>query len=128
MLEFYGRDVVQVLVGSAILAIPIALTEEVWNLGESLSYFRVIGFLILSLVFISIFVYYNYYRNDFKEHITQFSKRVSSTYIFSFLVVALFLTLIDRAPWQTDLILSLKRIVIISFPASMSAAIADVIK
>ena len=36
MLEFKPRDIMQVIVGSAILAIPVSLTEEAWNLGEML--------------------------------------------------------------------------------------------
>jgi uncharacterized membrane protein len=38
------------------------------------------------------------------------------------------LTLLDKAPWQTDSILALKRTIIIAFPASLSAAVADMIK
>ena len=55
-------------------------------------------------------------------------KRACSTYFISFMVVALLLTLIQRTPWNTDWIIAFKRVVIVTFPASMSAAVADVIK
>ncbi|MFH1501269.1 MAG: DUF2391 family protein [archaeon] len=128
MVEFYPRDLMQVIIGATILAIPVAFTEETWNLGESLPLLNVFGLLILSLIFISSFVYYNFYRYDFKEHKDEFIKRVFSIYIASFLVVTVILALIQRAPWNTDFILAFKRTAIVSFPASMSAAISDMIK
>ena len=128
MLEFYLRDVIQIIVGAAILTVPVAFTEEVWTLGETLPLNNVIALAALSLLFIGLFVYYNYYRVDFKHHRIGFFKRVLSTYLISILFVALFLTIIDRAPWGTDFILAFKRMVLIAFPASMSAAVVDIIK
>lgn len=129
MLEFRPKDVLQIIIGASILAIPVGYTEETWRLGELLPLSNVIGFLILSLVFISAFVYYNYYKkHGLKEHYDEFIKRVLSTYIFSFIVVAVLLTLIQKTPWNTDWILAFKRVVIVAFPSSMSAAVADMIK
>ncbi len=128
MLEFYPRDLVQVIVGASILAVPVAFTEETWKLGETLPLLNIILLLLLSIVFISSFVYYNYYRNKMKEHRNQFFKRIFSTYVMSFLVVTLILILIGKAPWNTNWILALKRSIIVSFPSSMSAAIADTVK
>ena len=127
--EFHPRDLLQVIVGASILAIPVGLTEETWRLGETLPFFNIIVFMLVSLLFISAFVYYNYYKiHGLKEHHTKFLKRVLLTYVFSFLVVALLLSLIQKTPWTTDWILALKRVVIVTFPASMSAAVADMIK
>ncbi len=128
MVEFHLRDLVQVMVGASVLAIPVAFTEETWRLGEELGMLSIIGLLSLSLLFITIFVYYNYYREKFKEHWVECVKRVLSTYIFSFLVVTILLVLINRAPWITDGLLAFKRAVLVAFPASMSASIADMIK
>jgi uncharacterized membrane protein len=58
----------------------------------------------------------------------EFVKRTLSIYLVSFAVVAILLTLIQRAPWTTDWVLAFKRIVLISFPSSMSAAVSDMIK
>ncbi len=128
MVEFHPKDVLQVMVGAAILAIPVGFTEETWKLGESLPLSNVLGFLLLSLLFISAFVYYSYYRGKLKEHHKQFIKRVFSTYAISFIVVGLLLTMIQRAPWATDFTLAFKRVVIVTFPSTMSAAVADTIK
>lgn len=128
MVEFYGRDLVQVIVGAALLAIPVAFTEEVWVLGGQLPNNNAIAIALLSLIFIATFVYYNFYRGRMKAHWVQFLKRTLSTYLISGLVVALLLTLIEKTAWQTDLVLTFKRITLVAFPASMSAAVADMIK
>ncbi len=125
---FYPRDVLQVIVGASILAIPVGYTEETWHLGETLPLPNVLGFLIISILFIAAFTYYNYYRHSFRKHQNEFYKRVVVTYIFSFIIVAIILTLIQKAPWQMDYLLAFKRVIIVSFPASMSAAIADIVK
>jgi uncharacterized membrane protein len=43
MVEVRFRDIVQIMIGSSILAIPIAFTEETWQLGQSLPLPNVIG-------------------------------------------------------------------------------------
>ena len=126
--KFYPRDFMQVMVGASILAVPVAFTEETWNLGESLPILNIFGLMLLSIIFISAFVYYNYYRGKMKENRKEFVKRVFTTYFMSFLVVTLILTLIERAPWSNDLILAFSRTVIVTFPASMSASVADIVK
>ena len=129
MVEFYPRDLIQIIVGASILAIPVAFTEETWKLGESLPLAKVLSIMVLSLIFISIFVYYNFYRQEnIREHWDEFIKRVVSTYFIAFIVVAVILTLIEKAPWLTDHMLAIKRIILVAFPASMSAAVADMIK
>ena len=68
MVEFRPRDAFQVIVGAAILAIPVALTEEAWTLGERLPLNNVVSLALLSLLFISTFVYFNFYRFNFSGH------------------------------------------------------------
>lgn len=82
----------------------------------------------LSLLFIASFVYYNYYRYSFSGHALDYIKRVFSTYVFSLLVVALILTIIQKCPWGIDNALAIKRIIIVAFPASMSATVSDILK
>lgn len=128
MLEFKPRDIMQVIIGSALLAIPISLTEEAWNLGETLPILNVSMISILSLTLISVFVYFNFYKTTLKGFVTHFLKRVIGTYIISLIVVALTLTLIDKCPWGLDNALAIKRIIIVAFPAAMSGTLSDTIK
>ncbi|MGB0917364.1 MAG: DUF2391 family protein [Flavobacteriales bacterium] len=128
MVEFRPRDVFQVVIGSSIMAIPVALTEEVWVLGETLATINVMAIAALSLLFVSAFVFFNFYRFNFKQHRFEFLKRVLGTYLISALVVAILLTIIQKCPWGIDNIVAVKRIVIVSFPAVMSATLSDTIK
>jgi uncharacterized membrane protein len=128
MVEFKARDVFQVVVGASILAIPVAFTEEAWTLGEKLPLNNVIYLAILSVLFIAIFVYFNIYRFHFSGNAFEYVKRVIGTYVLSLIVVALILTIIQKCPWGVDNILAIKRVVIVAFPASMSATISDTIK
>jgi uncharacterized membrane protein len=128
MVEFRPRDLLQIIVGASILAVPVAFTEETWALGAELPLVNILFLSGLSLLFIGLFVYFNFYRTMFKGHVIEYVKRVFSIYFFSLLIVGVLLTIIQRCPWGTDNILAMKRILIVAFPASMSAAISDTIK
>jgi uncharacterized membrane protein len=128
MVEFRPRDLLQIIVGATILAIPLAFTEETWVLGVQMPMTNVLLLALVSILFLSFFVYFNYYRFNFTGHKIEYLKRVSATYLCSLIVVGLILTIIQKCPWGTNNIVALKRIVIVAFPASMSATISDIIK
>jgi len=128
MVEFKPRDLIQVAVGSAILAVPMALTEEGWNLGRDLSLNRILVLSFLSVLFISVFVFYNFYRHNFKGHVLSFFKRVIGTYLISLAVSGIILTIIDKCPWGIDNILAIKRIILVTFPATLGGTLSDTIK
>ncbi|MBL7054522.1 DUF2391 family protein [Candidatus Woesearchaeota archaeon] len=128
VVEFHPRDLLQIMVGAAILAIPVGFTEETWHLGETLPLPNIIMILTVSLLFISAFIYYNYYTHHrhLRKHVGEYLKRVISTYLVSFIVVAFLLTIIQITTWVgAEWLISFKRVVIVTFPASMSAAVAD---
>lgn len=129
--RFKLKDILQIIIGASILAVPIGFTEETWVLGDVLPVINVLGLLVLSLIFISTFTYYQYHKNkegNKKEHMDEFVKRVLATYILSFLVVAVIMSLIQKAPWGVDGLVAFKRVAIVTFPSSLSAAIADTLK
>ena len=126
-LEVMLKDIVQIVVGATILAIPIAFTEEVWNLGRDLSWASVITLSMISAIFIGLFIYLNIYQQHMKLHRNQFLNRLVSTYLLSLLVVGALLMVVGKAPWLTDFSLALKRTIIGALPASMSATVTDAI-
>jgi uncharacterized membrane protein len=128
MVEVRVRDLVQVVVGASILAIPAGFTEETWNLGEQLPVANVIALAALSVSFIALFVYFNFYREYIRSYRWEFVKRVCVIYFVSLIVVAVLLTLIGKCPWGIDNLLALKRIVIVALPSSLSAAVSDALK
>lgn len=127
MVELRVSDVMQILVGASILAIPVGFTEEVWRLGETLPLENVLGLGLLSFLFNAAFVYFNIYRNTLRGHEAEFAKRVTAIYGLSLVVVGVLLTLIQQCPWGVNNLLAAKRIIIVAFPASMSAAVADMV-
>lgn len=128
MVEVKPRDILQIIIGATILAIPVGLTEETWLLAKELKIGNVLFLAFLSIFFISLFVYFNFYRFNLKKHITEYIKRITAIYGLSLIVVGLLLTIIEKCPWGTDNILAIKRIIITALPASMAATISDTIK
>jgi uncharacterized membrane protein len=125
MFELRPRDVLQIIVGATVLAIPVGLTEETWILAKEINVINVTLLGIISVFFVALFVYYNFYRFYLKGHAAEYIKRVIATYGLSLLIVGLLLTLIEKCPWGIDNILAIKRIVITTLPASMAATISD---
>ena len=128
MVEFYFHDFIQVIVGSMLLAIPVGFTQEVWELGYLLSWWKIGALFVVSLLFIGVFHYYNFYQNHFKDHKEEFFTRLIVTYCVAFIAVGCLLYLINQAPWLTETVVALKRTIIVALPASLSAAVADMIK
>jgi len=128
MVELRPRDIMQIIIGATILAIPIGFTEETWILGKELSLVRVFLLSGVSILFLSLFVYFNFYRFHLKDHVFDYVKRVIVTYLLSIMVVGTLLTLINKCPWNTDSLLAIKRIIITAFPASMAATLSDTLK
>jgi uncharacterized membrane protein len=126
--KFGVKNILQAIVGATLLAVPIGFTEETWRLGETLPMWNIIAILFISLFFIALFVYRNFSRNIPNFYWTDLIKRIVTIYIISFFIVALLLTVIQRAPWTLDWILSLKRTIIVTFPSALSAAIAGNLK
>jgi uncharacterized membrane protein len=125
--RFTPRDVIKIVVGASLLAIPVGFTEETWRLGEKLPLSNIIALLSISILFIGTFVIAHHHRSGVKNTWPHLLNRAVSTYVLSFIVVAVLLTLIQQAPWSTDWLLAFKRVVIVTFPSSMSAALVDTI-
>ena len=128
MVELRPRDLMQIIVGASLLAIPVGFTEETWALGESLPLSNVLALGMISLLFVAAFVYFNLYRFYLREHLGENVKRVIANYVLSLAVVGVLLTIIGNCPWGIDNTLSLKRTMIVTFPASMSVALSDAVK
>lgn len=118
----------QIIVGASILAVPVSFTEEAWDLGATLPSLNIAALSAVSVLFVAAFVYYNFYRRNLEGYVGEFVKRVVAIYLLALFAVGLVLTLIAQAPWSTDALLAVKRVVIVGFPASMSAAVSDMLR
>ena len=66
--EFRPKDLLQVIIGASILAVPVGFTEETWRLAHEMPIRNIFILSAISLIFIGSFVYYNYYRKNFSRH------------------------------------------------------------
>ena len=97
--ELKPRDIMQIIIGATVLALPVGLTEETWMLAEQLKVKNVVLLGLISILFLALFIYYNFYRFYLKEHLFEYIKRVIATYMLSLFVVGLLLTVIEKCPW-----------------------------
>jgi len=125
--EFRLEDLGQLVAGACVMALPVALTGEVWDLGETLSIARTLGILGLSLVTLAGFVWGLFYGKRIGQYRGHFFKRVVSAYLVTFLVALLLLFLFDKAPLD-DLRVTFTRTILVAFPASFAATAVDFIK
>ncbi len=126
--ELMGEDVTQIVAGACVMAIPVALSEEVWTLGSELSNGRIMLIVLVTLLTLGFFVRSLFYPGkQLREYRAEFFKRVIIAYLVTFIVAMVLLILIDKGPLD-DFLLAVKRAVIITFPASFSATMVDYIK
>ena len=123
--SFNMEDASQVFVGAFALAVPISFSEEAWRLGETLPIRNLIMLLVLSLLFLALFTYQSVFQKNVKSRLGVFIFRIFIAYLMTTLVVALVLLCLDKLPMFDDPIISLKRIIIITMPASMGAIVVD---
>jgi uncharacterized membrane protein len=107
--------------------LPVALTEEVWNLGETLSIGRALLILGFSILALAGFIWALFYGNRIGHFKSHFLKRVVSAYLLTFSVSFLLLFLFDKAPLD-NLKVTLTRTILVAFPASFAATAVDFIR
>ena len=119
------EDIIQVVVGASALAVPIAFSEESWNLSNTLPMTNVIFLVVLSLVFINLFTFQSIYQGNIKFRLLVFLSRTILVYLITLFVVSIVLVAMDKLPLISEPIVALKRIIIISLPASMGGVVVD---
>ncbi len=123
--SFNVEDASQVFVGAFALAVPISFSEEAWRLGEILPFRNVMMLFALSVIFLAIFTYQSVFQKNVKARLSVFIFHIVVAYLLAALVVGLVLLCINKLPLLDDPITSLKRIIVITMPASMGAIIVD---
>ena len=123
--SFNFEDASQIFVGAFALAVPISFSEEAWRLGETLPVYNLLMLFTLSVVFLGLYAYESVFQKDIKARHFVFISRIAIAYLITALVVALVLLCLDKLPFLDDPLVSLKRIIVITMPASMGAIIVD---
>ncbi|MCL1090286.1 DUF2391 family protein [Shewanella profunda] len=123
--RFNIEDAIQVCVGAFALAVPIAFSEESWRLGETLPLLNIAMLFCLSLLFLGVFTYHSVFQQNIRARIPVFVFRIVVAYFLTALVVFLVLLCLDKLPFFEDPLTSIKRIIVITMPASMGAIVVD---
>jgi uncharacterized membrane protein len=123
--SFNVEDASQIFVGAFALAVPISFSEEAWRLGETLPTQNLLMLFSLSVLFLGLFTYQSVFQHNIKSRKIVFILRIVIAYVMTALVVALVLFCLNKLPLLEDPWISLKRIIVISMPASMGAIVVD---
>jgi len=124
-LSFNLEDASQVSIGAFALAVPISFSEEAWKLGETLPLTNLFYIFVLSVAFLSFFAYESVFQANIKYRIPVFISRIIIAYVIAALIVALILFSLNKFPLLTEPLIALKRLIVITMPASMGAIIVD---
>lgn len=124
-LSFNLEDASQVSIGAFALAVPISFSEEAWKLGETLPLTNLFYIFVLSVAFLSFFAYESVFQANIKYRIPVFISRIIIAYVIAALIVALILFSLNKFPLVTEPLIALKRLIVITMPASMGAIIVD---
>jgi len=122
---FDAEDAAQVAVGAFTLAVPVAFTQEAWNLGESLPGLNLAFLVGLSLIFLSIFAYHSVFSGQIRTKGVAFAARLILGYLLALMIVALVLFALNRLPLLSDPLIAIRRVLVVGMPASMGAIITD---
>lgn len=123
--HFNLEDASQIFVGAFALAVPISFSEEAWRLGETLPTLNLLMLFVLSITFLGIFTYQSVFQRDIKTRRLVFVFRIVVAYLMTALVVAWVLLCLEKLPLIDETLVAIKRIIVISMPASMGAIIVD---
>lgn len=121
--RFALKDVAEIAIGACVMAFPVAVTEEVWNLGEELSLLRVGLFALASIAFLALLIFGLHHVPQTRDP-KVFLQRVFSTYGLTLAISALLLFGVNRLELAHPLV-GLKRTILVAFPASFAATVID---
>jgi len=122
--EFRMQDLAQLVAGACVMALPISLTGEVWDLGTTLSIGHTVLILCFSILAMCGFIWGLFYGKQLVKYHRHFIKRAVSAYLVTFCVAFLLLFLFDKAPLN-ELRVTFTRTVIVAFPAVFAATAVD---
>ena len=100
--RFHVRDIAEIVIGSAILTFPVAMTEDAWNLGEDLPVLNTIIIIILSVSFVAWYAYHAHYQSSLDTHGKEWLLRIVVTYTVTLFVAAMILAVFNKFPFWSE--------------------------
>jgi uncharacterized membrane protein len=122
---FDRKDLTEIIVGACALAVPLAVTEEVWDLGKEIHFLNALLIVAVSYGVIAFFVREHFYQGNLEERRGEFVRRVLSVYAVTLVVSALCLLAVGKLPLLSEPTVALNRTILTSLPASFVATVVD---
>jgi uncharacterized membrane protein len=119
------EDIIQVIIGASALTIPVSFSEESWRLSETLPLLNIFVLFFLSLTLISLYSIQGIFSGNIKHRFLQYILRTFIVYGLTLIVVFVVLFALNKMPIIDDPIVAFKRMILISFPASLGGVIVD---
>jgi len=123
--EFSSRDVAEIAVGTCAIAFPVAVTQEVWDLGVELSMIRAALIGLVSVAGLALVVLLLHHPKKMAVERKVFLQRLLSTYGIALLISSLLLLAINRFDLLGAPLIGLKRAILVTFPACFAATGVD---
>ena len=117
-------DVAEIIIGTCVLAFPVALTEEVWEISRTLPIGRVLHMFFWSVVFVGFFTYQRYFRHQLSGNVGLFLVRLVLTHFLVTVNSATILFALNQL-LTVDVAVALKRVIIVSVAGSFAGTIVD---
>lgn len=124
-INFNLEDANQVIVGAFALAVPISFSEEAWRLGETLPFTNLIALVCVSLIFLALYTYQNVFQRNVANRLFSYFIRIVIAYSLASVVVAITLFCLNKFPIISEPLIAIKRLIVITMPASMGAIVVD---
>jgi uncharacterized membrane protein len=124
-LDINLEDIGQISIGAFVLAVPISFSEEAWNIGGTLPFPNLVMVFLLSIGFLALFAYQSVFQGRVIHRLIVFIIRIMIAYSIAAVVVALVLVSLDKFPLLTEPVEAIKRLIVITMPASMGAIVVD---
>ncbi|MFD0963779.1 DUF2391 family protein [Pseudofulvibacter geojedonensis] len=125
MKYFNKEDFAQIIIGSTVVSLPIAFTKEFWDLSFSLPIYNIVLMVVISLIFIMIYTAFIVFESPKVITFRIIIKRTILNYIITIIMASIVLITINKLSLFIDTLTSIKRILILSFPASIGSVMFD---
>ncbi len=128
--EFNINDIAQQIVGAIILASPLAVTQEVWQLAMNLDAPRIAIIIGITLLFDVLLVYFTAYRKEKEKKIISIvPARILSMVLISYITAATMLYVFGVIGNEvTTVDWALRLIIFVGLFANVGAGTADIIR
>jgi uncharacterized membrane protein len=100
------EDISQIIIGPAVMAVPVAFSEELWKFGERLPLINIVLLLGISLFIQFFYTQFSIFQGK-EKRIIIISSRVILNYLLTFTTVVIILFTLNRLSFTSNYLVGL---------------------